>query len=190
MSPMTILDKGIDVLTRAFAVIAGIAVIVMMVHVNIDVILRATINKVPPGTIVFVSNYYMVFLVCMPLAFVERANAHIAVDVFTGLMPERAQHLLMGWIYLPSALLFGLVAYASWIEAVQQFGRGTFVIEQDIRIPVWYGYFALPIGYGLGALLLALRFVRFLSGHGLPPNPDASEPDAEPDAQVDKLSYD
>jgi TRAP-type C4-dicarboxylate transport system permease small subunit len=183
---MNIVDKSIDVLTQAFAVIAGVSVVVMMVHVNFDVILRTTINEVPPGTIVFVSKYYMVLLVCLPLAFVERSDDHIKVDVFTGLLPERVQHVLAGIIFLPSALLFGLVAYASFIEAMQQFQRGSFVIEQDIRIPIWMGYFALPIGYGLGAMLLSLRFVRFLTGAGQAPTSQNFAPDVGPKTQVDK----
>jgi TRAP-type C4-dicarboxylate transport system permease small subunit len=187
---MNFVDKGIDALTQAFAVIAGVSVVLMLVHVNFDVILRATINEVPPGTIVFVSKYYMVLLVCLPLAFVERSDDHIKVDVFTGLLPERVQHVLAGIIFLPSALLFGLVAYASYIEAMQQFQRGTFVIEQDIRIPIWIGYFALPIGYGLGAMLLSLRFVRFLTGSGHPPTSQSLAPNFDTNVQVDKLNHD
>ncbi|WP_417722679.1 TRAP transporter small permease [Salipiger sp.] len=184
------LIKSVDAVTRLFAVIAGVAVVVMMVHVNFDVLLRALLNKVPPGTIVFVSNYYMVFLVCLPLAFVERMGAHISVDVFTDHLPGRVQRRLAGWVFLLSAAVFALVAYASWLEAAQQFRKGTFMIEQDYKIPVWYGYFALPIGYGLGAVYMLMRFARFLTGGDAPP-PDSAAPDiADPDSQVEMRSHD
>lgn len=168
---MDFFAKGLDRLTTVLAVIAGIAVVVMMIHVDLDVIMRATLNQVPPGTIVFVSNWYMPFLVCLPLAFVERAGGHIAVDVFVVRTPVWFQRRLAGWIYLLSALVFALVAYASWIEAFAQFRRGSFMLEQDVRIPVWYGYFAIPIGYGLGAAYMLRRFLTFISGGGVSLSP-------------------
>ena len=63
--------RAVDVLTLTLAVIAGVAVVALMLHVTLDVVMRGLFNKPPTGTIVFVSNYYMVLVVCLPLALAE-----------------------------------------------------------------------------------------------------------------------
>ena len=162
------LTRVVDMATSALSIVAGIAVVLLMVHVTVDVIFRSGFGISLPGTIAIVQNYYMIFLVCLPLAFVERKDAHISVDVITNLMSRRVQAPLFGWTYLLAALAFGLVAYGSWVEALTQYAVSKFTIEQDIKIPIWIGYFAVPLGYGMGTLYAILRFVRFLTARDAP----------------------
>lgn len=156
--------RVIDLLSIALATIAGGAVVLMMVHVTGDVILRAFFNTPPVGTITFVTNYYMLLLVCLPFAYVERINGHISVEVLSERLPKRLTHHLYSWTYLLSAAVLILVTWASWQEAVEQVKMNTFVIDRNIRIPIWYGYFAIPLGYGMWALYLILKFVEYLTG--------------------------
>lgn len=176
--------QGLDLITTLFSVIAGIAVTLLVLHVSADVFSRSALGHTLPGTIPAVANYYMVLIVCLPLAFVERKNAHISVDVLTNLLPKGFTVHLFGWTYLFTALIFGFVAYASWIEALAQFGMGKFVIEQDIKIIIWIGYFAVPLGYGLGALYAFLKFLLFLTGRY------REVEEQSVDSQVERLSHD
>jgi TRAP-type C4-dicarboxylate transport system permease small subunit len=175
--------KAIERITSVLAAIAAIAVALMMVHITISIITRSGFDHALTGVITIVSNYYMVIVVCLPLAFVERKDAHITVDVLTNHLPERARVRLFGWTYLLSALVFGLVAFASWGEAVTKYGMNLVSVENDIAIPTWIGYFAVPFGYGMGALYALLLFVRFLIGTP----PPAAANDFE--SQVEKLAH-
>jgi TRAP-type C4-dicarboxylate transport system permease small subunit len=174
----------IDRITTAMAIVAGIAVALMMIHTTISIIARSGFDYALTGTITIVSNYYMIIVVCLPLAWVERNDAHISVDVLTNHFSRSAQARLFGWTYLLSALVFALVAYASWEEAVTKYNLGLISVERDIAIPTWVGYFAVPLGYGMGTVYALLRFVRFLAGR--PQNPVAGGVDS----QVERLSYD
>jgi TRAP-type C4-dicarboxylate transport system permease small subunit len=180
---MRSVTRLIDFATTVLAGVAGVAVVLLMLHVTADVVARAVLGNTFPGTIIIVSNYYMIFIVCLPLAMVERADAHIGVDVVTNLFPEQARHRLIGWTYLLSAVVFGLVAYASWIEAVVQFNSGKFALERDIVFPTWIGYFAVPVGYGMGTIYAVLKFVRFLLGQ--PTTPDMYGSDHQPESLSD-----
>ncbi len=163
------LKRSLDAVTNVTAYGAGACVVLMMIHITVDVICRAFLNLPLTGTITFVANYYMVFLVCLPLAFVERLDAHISVDVVTGRLPERWRRHLYGMTYPVTALIFGVSGYATWIEAMSKYRIRSFVIEKDIAIPIWYGYFALPVGYSLLCAYLLLKFVAYLSGQTLEP---------------------
>jgi TRAP-type C4-dicarboxylate transport system permease small subunit len=174
----------LDRATTVLAVVAGIAVVLLMIHVVIDVIARSGFGNTLPGTIAIVSNYYMVVIVCLPLAFVDRNDAHITVEALTNLFPARPRAALIGWTYPLSAVVFGLVASASWTEAAAQFRSGKFALEHGIAIPTWVGYFAVPLGYGMGALYVAMKFVLFLSGKPIKAVPQ------DLDHQVERLSHD
>ena len=174
---MRALQRLVDATGSALALIAGIAATLMMLHVFADVLARALFNAPLTGTIVFVSNWYMVALVCLPLAFVERNDGHISVDVLTGLLAPKAQGLLATAIRPLSAAVFAIVAYASFLEAETQRALGRFILEQQSRFDVWPGYYFMPLGYGLASLHLALRFIRDLTG-GRPQADDAHIPNS------------
>ena len=174
---MNALKRSLDAATNVTGVIAGACIVAMMVHITIDVILRAVFNSPLVGTITFVANYYMVFLVCLPLAFVERFDGHISVEVLTGQLPPRIRRHLYAWTWPVTAVIFGLTGYATWIEAQSKAALGTFLIEKDIAIPIWFGYFALPVGYALLSLYLLMKFLAYLLGHPVVPDqlPDAGD---------------
>lgn len=169
---MLFLKRLIDVLASSLAVVSGVAIVIMMIHVTADVILRSVFNNPPVGTITFVSKYYMVFLVCLPFAFVERSNSHISVEVLSELLPKALSYHLHSWTHLLSAAVLSVVVWASWQEAITQFRMDSFVMAEDIAIPISYGYFAIPVGYGLWVLYLILKFVMYLLG--TPPEPSTS----------------
>ena len=78
-------------LANALAFLGGIAVVLMMLHICADVIAKYVFNSPIPGTLEIVSNYYMVATVFLPLALVERKNAHIAVEILSQHLPTRGQ---------------------------------------------------------------------------------------------------
>lgn len=157
-------NRALNAVTDLTAYAAGACVVLMMLHITLDVIFRAFLNIPLTGTITFVANYYMVFLVCLPLAFVERLDAHISVDVATSKLSEKSRHHLYGWTYLFTAVVFGVTAYATWLEATSKFAIRSFMIEKDWAISTWFGYFALPVGYALLSLYLLMKFFAYLTG--------------------------
>jgi TRAP-type C4-dicarboxylate transport system permease small subunit len=161
---MNSLVRILDRVTSALGYVAGVAVVLMMIHITMSVITRYFFSYAPPGTTTIVSNYYMVIVVCLPLAFVERMEGHIAVDVFTNLLPRRLQQNIFGWTHLYIVVVLSLICYASWVEATSKYAIGQFSMEQDLQIPTWIGYFAVPFGYGLATVYSFLKFIKFVTG--------------------------
>lgn len=167
VSGLLFLKRILDRISDAAGLIAGIGVVMLMIHVNAEVVSRL-LNYPLVGTIIFVCNYYMAFLVCLPLAFVERINGHITVEILTQTFPDSVQRHLYSLTYLLSAAVAFIVAWASWIEAVSKYKLGTFVMENDVPIPIWHGYFGVPLGYGLLSLVLLVKFLLYVSGYKEP----------------------
>lgn len=145
-------------------ILAGLAVVLMMAQIAIDVAGKYVFNAPMPATIAIVSNYYMVVVAFMPLALAERRSQHISVELLTELMPYNAQRHLYAWTHLYSAILFVLLAYAGWEEAMSRQSIGAFIIERGQRIPIWPAYYLLPIGCALMAATLSYRFLIHLTG--------------------------
>ena len=78
------------------SVLAGLAVVAMMLQVTLDVTLRYLIGKPLMGTLTMVSFYYMVIVAFVPLALAEQRDAHISVDFVTEALPVRLKYHLAG----------------------------------------------------------------------------------------------
>ena len=86
------------------------------------------------------------------------------MEVLTELFPVRAQRHLYSWSYLISALIYGLLAYRTWNEAVRAQETGSFIMEQSTKLLVWPSYYLLPIGCGLMTAVLLYRFAIYVTG--------------------------
>lgn len=161
---MWYLGRGIAGLSRAAIIMGGVAIAFMMIHVTADVVMRYVLNRPLPGTLTVVTYYYMILATFLPLAFAERMRAHISVEVVTELLPGRVRHHLQGWMLLPTALVMGLIAWRSLDAALAARELGASQVQGATRISVWPAYFALPLGTGLMAAVLLLRFGSYLSG--------------------------
>lgn len=164
-------------LSRIFAgvigaaqIFAAVAVGLMMLHITADVIGKYLFNTPLPGTIAIVSNYYMVAVVFLPLAFAEQRGLHISVEVLMERAPLWLQRIGWALALALSGAVFFLLAWRGYEEAERKRGIAAFIIEQDVRIDTWPAFFLMPIGAGLMTLVVAARLVSALAGRDGPPD--------------------
>lgn len=152
-------------ISRVLGLIGGLALVLMMIHINLDVLSRYFLNTPIPGTLEFVSNYYMVAAVFLPLAMVERQNAHISVELVTQHLRPRPRTIVIGLTCIVSALFFAAFTWQSWSDAVQKFWLGEYIRGQ-ISVINWPSRFLLPIGCAAITLLLLYKAWRLFRGDG------------------------
>ncbi len=148
--------KLVERLTHLLGWIAGLAVLLMMFHVMIDVIGKYMFNAPFPGTAEIVANYYMIGCVFLPLAWVEAANGSIVVEVIYEKVPERVQAVMLVLADLVAAVYYAVLAWFSWNVAAHAF-RVNETVDGIWRITTWPAKFVLPFGFGLVVVILALR---------------------------------
>lgn len=147
----------------ALALVAGAALLLMMLHIAADVLLRSVFNTSMQGTLEIVSSYYMVAVVFLPLAMVERLNAHISVELLTQHLPPRPQLLLMAAVSVLSAAYFAAFAWQTWGDAMQKYRVGE-VMLGNVPITVWPTRFFVPVGCGMIVVVLMYKAVRMALG--------------------------
>ncbi|WP_425049563.1 TRAP transporter small permease [Psychromarinibacter sp. S121] len=157
-----------DIALSGLALIGAVAVIALMLHVVADVAMRNLTNTPIPATFEIVTHYYMVALAFIPLAWVERSGGMVQVEVMEGLMSPAMTRVSDWLVALLSTAIYVALFWVTLQTALKNFDTGTFVMSQSTRLVTWPGYFILPAGFGLAALVTALRLIA----------PDTAKPEA------------
>jgi TRAP-type C4-dicarboxylate transport system permease small subunit len=162
------LAKSVDRLDQALMAVAGLATFLMMTQVCVDVFIRFVLGRQIAATIEIVSAYYMVALVFLPLAYVERNDGHIAADVVVQLLSPRAQFVLRRLVDVVVLIAMSVLCYCSLVEALNRTIEGELWRSGETFLPIWLSRWLVPIGSGAMALTIV---ARLLGASRRPPQP-------------------
>lgn len=153
-----ILDGAVDLA----AWIGGIAAVLMMLHVTVDVIGRTFFNAPLVGTLEIAANYYMAALSFFPLAMLAREKGHIIVELFTGWMKPNPRAILDGIVAIVTTVYIAIFTWKAFEVAVA---------KTEIRdakeagfgfVEVWPGRWFVFAGFGLMLIYVIYHMVRDL----------------------------
>jgi TRAP-type C4-dicarboxylate transport system permease small subunit len=150
--------KGLFGTADLFATIGAALVLLMMLHIVVDVMLRF-FNIPLQATIEIVQSWYMVPIAFLPLAYVEKLNGHISVELVSQHLSSRAQELLVAGVCVLSAFYFGAFAWRTGVDAIGKYEVGEMALG-DVAIVVWPTRFILPVGCALITVLLIYKAFR------------------------------
>jgi len=156
---MSLLQRTLGRTIEATTLLGALAVALMMLHITADVLSKYLTGTPMPGTITVVSNYYMIVVAFLPLAFTERQNGHISVEVLVEHFRPAPKYWLNIFALLFTGAVFAMLTWQSVIEAGRSYRSGAFMIEQDMKLLIWPARYLLPIGCGLMTLTLAAKVV-------------------------------
>jgi TRAP-type C4-dicarboxylate transport system permease small subunit len=157
---------------RILALIASVGTVAMMLHICIDVALRDFFRISLDTTPEIVARYYMVVVAFLPLAWLERRNGMISVELLEWALGPRARQVSDIFVALFSTLVYGVLAWTTARSALRHFEVGTFVEFTDYKMPVWHSHFLPPLGFFLAALVCLLKAVEFAVRPGRAQNPE------------------
>jgi TRAP-type C4-dicarboxylate transport system permease small subunit len=160
---MATIGAAVGGLGRLLMVPAAIALILMMLHVNADVVGRLVFNHPVPVTIEVVSYYYMVAVIFLPLAAVEVADHHIAVDLLSQHFRGALRRWTLALAALASMAYFAVLAWRSGIVAVEKLRIGEYEMGA-VALPTWPSRLLVPIGTAAVAAVLLVKAIELLRG--------------------------
>jgi len=141
--------------------LGGLAVVLMMILINIDVFGSNLFQKPMKGTLEIVSTYLMVAVSFLPLMMVEYKNGHVSVDLLVRFFKPSTRLRLIAFSSLITALFFAAMAYAGWNIAVKKFNIGEYAMGARF-LPVWPARFMVPLGAGAIAIFLVYKSWRLM----------------------------
>ena len=165
-------ERALDALTNILVMVSGVAISLMAIHIVVDITGRYLLRAPLPGTVEFVSRYYMLVLVFLPLALVQRRDGHFVAGLFTDNLPPRIKQKLIAVTQLTMAAVALLLAWRGVTAAEHATSTGEQVQAAEFVIMTWPGRWLVPLGLGLMALQALVNAVRLFAGRP----PDAFEP--------------
>lgn len=161
---MRLVSVASEKLSQTLALIGAIGIILMMIHIGADILSRNLFGRPIPATNEIVSRYYMVFIAFLPLAWVERRRGMVSVEVVEALMGPRMIRGSDLIVVFLATLIYALLAYTTWFDALSAYRAGRSVIALNILIPVWPTFFLPPIGFTLAAIVTLVRGYEIVTG--------------------------
>lgn len=146
-------------LNKLLMLVAGVALVLMMAQVTIDVAGKYLFNSPVPVTLELVSNYYMVAVVFLPFAAVELAGGNIQVDLLYSHLSRAVKRCLDILAAAFGCFLFWFLTTSSWAVAMKKFHVGEFIMG-SYSISIWQSRFLVPLGCGLVFAVFAIKLVK------------------------------
>lgn len=146
---------------KSAMVLAALFLVLMALHVSLDVGLRYLFGKSFTGTLEFVSFYYMVAVVFLPLAYVELQQEHISVDVLVGRLPPSVQLVLYLFASTLGLIYFGMLCYQSYLDALRATARMETAMA-NFTFYLWPSRWALPVGFAAMCLAILANMIKAL----------------------------
>lgn len=164
MNPAKILLK----VTRACAILAGIAIMLMMLAgaadvfgTNLDVV--GLKSRPIPATFEFMGAM-MVVTVFLAVSYAQHERRHIRVELLVRRLPAFGRKLTDVIQYALATILFGLIARYGWAAAIHAFNVGEYSTGL-INFPLWPARFALAIGVTLMTIQCFFDMLGVFSHH-------------------------
>ncbi|MEX0349624.1 MAG: TRAP transporter small permease subunit [Paracoccaceae bacterium] len=151
-TPMTQsgMARMLQKLRRGAAVVAGFAMLAMMLTGALDVIGTNVFALPIPAAFEFMATM-MVLVIFFSVALAQAQRSHIRVGVFTDNLPKPLRKLTDILQFLLSLVFFGLVAWFGWKSGIRSFEVGEYV-SGAVNFPIWPARFALAVGATLMVL--------------------------------------
>ncbi len=148
MTPARILLR----LTRACAILSGVAILLMMIAgaadvfgTNLDVV--GLKSRPIPATFEFMGAM-MVVTVFLAVSYAQHERQHIRVELLVRRLPLPLQKVADIVQFALAMILFGLIARFAWPVAIHAFNVGEYATGL-INFPLWPARFVLAIGVTL-----------------------------------------
>lgn len=169
-------------LARVLAMLAGIAILGLMLLSVIDIVGRTLAGGGLAGSIGF-TEIGLVVVVYFGMSYAEVTKSHVRTPILTSRLPPRIANVsrLVGLVFVIAFV--GASTYYSAVRALESIDSGEFRMGL-IPMPVWPARAAIPIGLAALGLMYISRMIdiviRLRRGPG-PTQPGEAEPRFHPE---------
>jgi TRAP-type C4-dicarboxylate transport system permease small subunit len=152
-------DRIIERVSYAFTILSGILIILMTFIASYGV-MRRYVFKSPEPYSYELSMMFLLWTFVLALAYLEKMDGHLKMDLFVSLLPKRIKNFILNVIGPMLGLIFCVVlTYEGWIVSMYSLE----ISEKSMSVwavPLFPVKIIIPIGYGLLCIVLLLKIIR------------------------------
>lgn len=156
------MEQLVSYLSRAFMVIGGAALLLLVLLASGNVALR--LFHVPYAGTYEIVSFLGALVTAGALAHTQRRRDHIMVDIVTDRFPKQVKRGLDAVSDLMAALLFGIASWQVWRwgDRIRVSGE----LSETLQIKFYPFIYVTAAGFGLLTLVLAVQMLRALLRKG------------------------
>lgn len=162
MKIVRVLDKTVDILSKAALLCGGILLLVMAFNVTYGVLARYAFNA-PSVVAMELTKILMIPALVLAVSYVQRYDRHLQVDFLSSRFPERVRLVLFEILVPISGLFVGVVLVWKGWEAMAYSYSIHETSYSSWAEPLWPVKLAIPIGYGLLCIVMLAQLCRGIS---------------------------
>lgn len=108
-----------------------------------------------------VSVFLVLLVTFSGVSYGVRKARHIRMGAFLDAMPPKMEKAFIIFISLVSAIVLGMMTWASWKYLMNAYDRGH--MSHALRIPKWIFYVIVPTGFGLATIQYIRTIIKNLT---------------------------
>ena len=152
--PTALLDRIIDRILDVTAVVGGCMVVFQMLIVCLEVILRYFFNR-PTTWVTEISSYILVWVPFLCVAWVEKRNQHIRMDLLYGTLGPKARSVF-DTVHASVTIIVCIVIFWYGLKVIAEFYQEGTRTQSFLMLPQWPVTAIIPFSL----LLLCVELLR------------------------------
>jgi C4-dicarboxylate transporter DctQ subunit len=157
----TLFSRVLHVMNGVMAIVGAVMVLFMMFAISYSVITRFVWNK-PVPWVVEISSYLMLYITFLGVAWLQRKEGHVRIDLFTSRLSPSARTGLDAFTSLGGVIVGLILAWKGFFITLDYFHRHVTVIG-ILNTPQYLLMAVIPLGSALLALEFIMRIFRFFA---------------------------
>ncbi len=129
-----------------------VALIILMLIISFDVIMRYVFRQ-PTLWSFEVTEYCLLFLVFMSMAYVQQTNSHLKVELVFGLLPTRAKNFISLGTAILSLIACIIITVHGWNIAMNSYELNQ--VSNTLQVPLFIPKLLIPFG----GVLMCIEFI-------------------------------
>jgi TRAP-type C4-dicarboxylate transport system permease small subunit len=152
------MSRGLSVLEDALNIAAAMTILIVMLATVAQVAARLSGHPVPG--FLEASEQAIAIFAFLGVAYAQRNDAHIRMEMFVGAMRGRMRWLAEAFGTLIALAVIAVLIRYSWSFFLDAWRVGD--VTLDYGIPTWPSKFLVPAAFSIWFLRLSLEFAGFL----------------------------
>ena len=151
-------EKLVDLITRMLTFMALVSMFAMMLLITLDVTLNKVAGHPIPGTLEVTAYYFMVLVVFLAFANLEKNDAHISADFIVARFSTRAQAVFRIAGKVLTIIFYALLTYGALIKAIQS-TRTWETVMSNFTFYIWPARWGVVLGL-VSAIVVIVLILR------------------------------
>ncbi|MDI6028442.1 TRAP transporter small permease [Corticibacterium sp. UT-5YL-CI-8] len=163
----SVLHAATYVAERFAAIITWLAcamLVIAALHIFADMVMTKLFRSPINGTSDIVTNYYMVALFFLPLAYCESRSSHIDADLIMNFFPVWLQRSIRIGTYILLTSFLALWTWQSTVKAIKQTAIGDMRLLGDLYLLLWPPRWVVVLGLAAFTVVALLKTIAMIAG--------------------------